>query len=74
MNYDIWKLQAPEYDDEITSCCGAEEYVKENLADDSKIYYCSDCGDDEDCYEVISETEYNERRRDDAMEFNRDDI
>ena len=74
MNYDRWKLQAPEYDDEITSCCGAEEYVKENLADDSKIYYCSDCGDDEDCYEVISETEYNERRRDDAIEFNRDDI
>ena len=74
MNYDRWKLQAPEYDDEITSCCGAEEYVKENLSDDSKIYYCSDCGDDEDCYEVISETEYNERRIDDAMEFNRDDI
>jgi hypothetical protein len=73
MNYDNWKLQAPEYNDDVTSCCGAQEYVKENLADDSKIYYCSECGDDNYTYEIICETEYNERRREDALEHNRDE-
>jgi len=25
-SYDQWKLEAPEYNDEVTSCCGADEH------------------------------------------------
>ena len=49
MSYDKWKLSNPQDDgwtsDEVTSCCGAEERVKENLCDDRQIFYCSECGE-----------------------------
>lgn len=77
MSYDKWKLSNPHDDgwtsDEVTSCCGAEERIKENLCDESKIYYCSECGEDNYTYELISEYEYQERRREDAQEYNRDE-
>lgn len=78
MNYDQWKLSNSHDDgwtsDEVTSCCGAEERVKENLCDDRKIYYCSECGEDNHWYELIEKWEYDERRRDDAQEYNKDEL
>lgn len=77
MNYDSWKLSNAQddgwYSDEVTSCCGVEQYVKENLCDNSKIHYCSECGEDNYMYEMIDEYEYNERRRENALEYNRDE-
>ena len=77
MSYDNWKLSNPQDDgwtsDEVTSCCGVEERIKHNLCDDSEIYYCSECGEDNYAYEIISQHEYNERRREDAQEYNSDE-
>jgi hypothetical protein len=77
MSYDKWKLSNPHDDgwtsDEVTSCCGAEERVKENLCDDSQIFYCSECGEDNNWYELIEYWEYQERKRDDAQEYNNDE-
>ena len=77
VSYDRWKLSNPQDDgwtsDEVTSCCGVEERVKENLCDESKIYYCSECGEDNHWYELIEKWEYDERRRDDAQEYNKDE-
>jgi hypothetical protein len=77
VSYDRWKLSNPQDDgwtsDEVTSCCGVEERVKENLCDDRQIYYCSECGEDNHWYELIEKWEYDERRRDDAQEYNKDE-
>ena len=77
MSYDKWKTSNPQDDgwttDEVTSCCGAEERVKENLCDDRQIFYCSECGEDNHWYELIEYWEYQERKRDDAQEYNRDE-
>ena len=52
---------------------GAEERVKENLCDDRQIFYCSECGEDNHWYELIEYWEYQERKRDDAQEYNKDE-
>ena len=67
MSYDNWKLSNPQ-DDGWTS-----HEVKHNLCDDSEIYYCSECGEDNYAYEIISQHEYNERSREDAQEWSRDE-
>ena len=72
MNYDNWKLATPDYSDLVTSCCGAEVETKESLAHDDKYDYCSCCGETD--IEAIEPYEYDERKREDAAEFNRDDI
>jgi hypothetical protein len=72
MSYDKWKLATPDYSELVTSCCGVEVETKESLAYDDKIEYCSCCGDTD--IEAIEQYEYDERRREDAAEFNRDDI
>jgi len=79
MSYDNWKLSNPQDDgwtsDEVTSCCGVEERIKHNRkCYGSEIYYCSECGEDNYAYEMISQYEYNERRREDAKEYNSDDV
>ena len=63
MNYDQWKLMSDRDDssDLVTSCCGTYE---EDMV-------CTKCGCDD--YTMIEEYEYNERRREDAQEFNRDE-
>jgi|TARA_R110000772_G_scaffold95135_6_gene193358 hypothetical protein len=63
MNYDNWKLQAADNDGDVTSCCGAYEEVKESLAHDEKIYYCSECGETNDFYSIIEQYEYDERQQ-----------
>ncbi len=77
MSYDKWKLSNPHDDgwtsDEVTSCCGVEQHVKENLCDESKIYYCSECGETDDWYTLMSPYEYQEMMRDNAQEYNRDE-
>lgn len=78
MSYDNWKLSNPQdegwYSDLVTSCCGAEEEIKENLCDDSKIFYCSECGETNGFYNMVELYEYEEIQRDNANEFNRDDL
>jgi hypothetical protein len=34
---------------------------------------CSECGQDDTCYTMISKHEYNERRREEAQEYNKDE-
>tara|TARA_R110000787_G_scaffold103768_1_gene210396 strand:- start:1011 stop:1223 length:213 start_codon:yes stop_codon:yes gene_type:complete len=70
MNYDNWKLSTPEYSSTISACCGAQvidEYCEDQ---DANFDICEDCGDE--C-SAIDQGEYDERRREDAMEFNRDE-
>lgn len=62
-----------------SNCCDSKFWAETDICGDCKEHadeymLCSDCGDDESCYSMIEQYEYNERRRDDAMEFNRDDI
>jgi len=66
MNYDTYKLATDRDNctDMVTSCCGVDERVKENLADDSKIYYCSECGETDDFYSMIEDYEYEENQKD----------
>ncbi len=62
-----------------SNCCDSKFWAETDICGDCKEHaddymICSDCGDSEDCYTMIEQYEYNERRRDDANEFNRDDI
>ena len=62
-----------------SNCCDSKFWAETDICGDCKEHaddymICSDCGDDEDCYTMIEQYEYDERRHDDANEFNRDDI
>lgn len=58
-SYDQWKLEAPEYSDEVTSCCGAEEHSA--LIEDEYVSVCIECNG---AYpEMIEEFEYDERQK-----------
>lgn len=61
-----------------SNCCDSKVIQETDICGDckehSEIYMmCADCGYDEDEYSMIEEYEYNERRREDALEFNRDE-
>ncbi len=77
MNYDQYKLSNP-FDegrdsDLVTSCCGSEEEVKESLAHDDKIYYCSECGNTSWDYDLIEQYEYDEKMKDHFSELDNED-
>lgn len=64
---------------EASNCCDSKFWAETDICGECKEHadeymICSSCGDDEDCYTMIEQYEYDERRRDDANEFNRDDI
>tara|TARA_R110001632_G_scaffold102278_4_gene210455 strand:+ start:334 stop:567 length:234 start_codon:yes stop_codon:yes gene_type:complete len=77
MNYDNWKLSNGQDDgwnsDEVTSCCGKEQHIKESLAHDDKVYYCSECGETDNWYTLMEEYEYEEMMEEDANEIDRDE-
>ena len=49
MDYDNWKLQAPDYDEEVTVCCGTE----------GDGYECTSCGNEAS---YISESDYDKEK------------
>ena len=52
---------------EETDICGkCKEHADKNMI-------CSECGDDDTYYTMISQFEYDERKREDAAEMYRDD-
>ena len=59
-SYDQWKLEAPEYNDDVTSCCGADEHI--TTIDDELVSVCTEC--DSAYPEMIEQFEYDERLRD----------
>lgn len=61
-----------------SNCCDAKLWDDTDICGECKEHadeymICSECGDDEECYTMISEYEYSERRREDALEHNRDE-
>ena len=62
-----------------SNCCDSSFWAETDICGECKehadVYMiCRECGDDEETYEMIEQYEYDERRREDAAEFNRDDI
>ena len=61
-----------------SNCCDARFWAETDICGECKEHadeylICSECGDDETCYTIISEYEYNERRREDEQEHNKDE-
>ena len=82
MTYDQWKLSNPVDDgygyDMVSNCCGAKFWAETDICSACKEHaeeymICTECGEDEECYTLITLHEYQERRREDAQEFNRDE-
>jgi len=57
MNYDNYKLATPEYNDQVSSCCGAE--ITEYERHDEYCYTAVICDDCEQECEEIPYSEYN---------------
>ena len=62
-----------------SNCCDSSFWAETDICNSCKEHadeymICSECGDDEDYYTMIEQYEYDERKREDAAEFNRDDI
>ncbi len=56
-SYDQWKTEAPEYNDDVTSCCGSQE--ESTMIDDEVVSVCIECGG---AYpNMIEQFEYDER-------------
>ena len=56
-SYDQWKLEAPEYNDDVTSCCGSQE--ESTMIDDEVVSVCIECSG---AYpDMIEQFEYDER-------------
>ena len=56
-SYDQWKTEAPEYNDDVTSCCGSQE--ESTMIDDEVVSVCMECGG---AYpDMIEQFEYDER-------------
>lgn len=59
-SYDQWKTEAPQYNDDVTSCCGSEE-VESNRSNccDSKFWaetdICGECKEHADEYMICSD-------------------
>ena len=77
MSYDKWKTSNPQDDgwtaDEVVACCGMDAFdaVKSRLINDEIIEVCIHCG--EAWPDNIDRWEYEERQRDNAQEYNRDE-
>ena len=61
-----------------SNCCDAKLYPNSDICTRCKEHAdeymkCSECGDDETYYTMISQFEYDERKREDAAEMYRDD-
>ena len=71
MNYDQWKTMSDrdERSDDVTNCCGCD--AESRLIEDELVSTCTECG--EAYPDMISQFEYDERRREDAAEMYRDD-
>ena len=59
-SYDQWKLEAPEYNDYVTSCCGSEEVGSQSSnCCDSKFWaetdICNSCKEHADEYMICSD-------------------
>ncbi len=62
-----------------SNCCDTKFWAETDICGECKEHadeymICSECEEDDTCYEMIEQYEYDERKRDDAMEFNRDEI
>lgn len=68
MNYDEWKLQAPEYTEYVSTCCGADYVLSidyENDIETEEQYVCNSC---QDYCDIEEEYEYEERRKESYLE------
>ena len=62
----------------VSNCCGAKFWAETDICSACKEHaeeymICTECGEDEECYTLITLHEYQERRREDAQEYYRDE-
>lgn len=62
----------------VSNCCGAKFWAETDICSACKEHaeeymICSSCGYDENCYTMIELHEYQERRREDAQEYYRNE-
>ena len=62
----------------LSDCCDAKFWSETDICSACKEHaeeymICTECGYSDQCYTMIGEHEYNERRREEAQEYNKDD-
>jgi|TARA_R110001592_G_scaffold48991_4_gene153352 hypothetical protein len=74
MNYDNWKLDSPQYNEIVSSCCGSQYVLSidfENDIETENKYLCNNC---KTFCEVIKDYEYDQNKKDDYYENLSDEI
>tara|TARA_A100001391_G_scaffold194003_1_gene169899 strand:+ start:1903 stop:2190 length:288 start_codon:yes stop_codon:yes gene_type:complete len=62
----------------LSNCCDAKFYLETDICSACKEHaeeymICTECGYSDQCYTMIELHEYQERRREDAQEYNKDE-